>query len=115
MKTRKKLLVMVAVFAMVAIFAASAQAGWNLCTVIQTGPGWGTSYIRLSQEPCDQNHDGTFADKWFRPRSDSVREMLATALTAKTNNEQVWMYSDMAGTYPELKALYLGAPPTPTP
>ena len=113
MKTKKMILVMAAVCSMVALFGVSAHAGWNLCTVTQTGAGWGSCYIRMTQEPCDLNQDPPFTTKWFIPRSDSLNEMLATALTARSNNEQVWMYSDMSGTYPELKALYLGAPPTP--
>ncbi|MDY6987011.1 MAG: hypothetical protein SWQ30_03045 [Thermodesulfobacteriota bacterium] len=111
MKTRQKLLVMVAVFGIAAFFAASAHAGWNLCSVVQVGPGWGTSYIRLTQEAYAGNEDDPFTDKWFRPRTDSVKEMLATALTAKTNNEQVWMNTEMEGTYPYIRALYMGTPP----
>ncbi|MDY6987312.1 MAG: hypothetical protein SWQ30_04570 [Thermodesulfobacteriota bacterium] len=113
MKTRTIILAVAAVFSMVALFGASAHAGWNVCTVVQAGPGWGTSYIRLTQESSPKNDDPAFTNKWFKARTDSVNEMLATALTAKTNNEQVWMCSDMLGPYPELKAMYLGPPTTP--
>ncbi|MDY6838309.1 MAG: hypothetical protein SWH78_10070 [Thermodesulfobacteriota bacterium] len=111
MKTRKKLLVMAAVFGVVALCAASAHAGWNLATVTQAGPGWGTTYLRLTQASHPGNQNGLFTDKWFKPRTDSVKEMLATALTAKTNNEHVWFFSDFSGTYPYIKALYMGPPP----
>jgi len=106
MKTRKRFLVMVAVVGMVALFAASAHAGWHLCTVVQVGPGWGNTYVRLTPD------GGGFPDnQWFRPRSDSVKEMLATALTAMANGEKVLINSTLAGDYPEIKAMYMGTPP----
>jgi hypothetical protein len=108
MKTRKMFLVMVAVFGMVALFAGSTHAAppWYTCTVIQVGPGWGTNYIRMTDD------GGAFTDKWFRPRSDAVKEMLATALTAKSNGEKVYIYTDLSGTYPVINAMYLGEPPS---
>jgi hypothetical protein len=108
MKTRKMLLVMAAVFSMVALFTVSAHAAppWYTCTIMQVGPGWGTTYMMMTDD------GGAFTNKWFRPRSDAVKEMLATALTAKSNGEKVYIYTDLGGTYPVINAMYLGEPPS---
>jgi hypothetical protein len=104
MKARKMLLIILAVCGVVAFMAVSAHAAaaWYVCSVVEAGPGWGTTYVRLTDQ-------GTaFTDKWFKPRSDSTKEALATAFTAAANGTLVRINADInAGTYPTLNAIYL--------
>jgi hypothetical protein len=81
MKRRRMILTTLALCFMLSLVAASAHAAaaWYTCSVVEAGPGWGATYIRLTDQ-------GTaFTDKWFKPRSDSTKEALATAFTAASN------------------------------
>jgi len=109
MKPSKKLLVMVAVFGMVAFLAVTAHAAqWYYCQVVQAGPGWGQSYIMLTHSP--SSGSPLFVNKWFYPRSDLTNEMLATALTALANNQTVYIGTNSnlgTSSYGKLEAIYL--------
>ena len=112
MKTRKNLLVMVAMLGMLALFAASAHAAnaWYTCTVVNVGPSFGGYYVYLDDEGTAFE---TAGKAWFRLRVGQQKEMLATALTAMSNSEFVWVNVDIAlAGEPMLNAMYLGpAPP----
>lgn len=101
----------VAICSVISLFAVSAHAyTWHTCQVVQAGPGWGKTYIMLTDT------DGTspaFQDQWFQPRNDLIKEMLATALTAMTGGQYVRVCTDLKGTYPYLQALYLQPVGTP--
>ncbi|MDY6954407.1 MAG: hypothetical protein SWE60_23125 [Thermodesulfobacteriota bacterium] len=112
MRTRKMLSVMIAVLGMVAFFAATSHAAneWYTCTVVNVGPSFGGYYVYLDD-------DGTAFEgadkKWFKLRPGQEKEMLATALTAMSNAESVWVNTNLVTpAEPTVNALYLGqAPP----
>jgi len=105
MKAKKMFLVMVVVLSMVAVFAVAAHAGgWYTCTVNMAGAGWGTHcYIKLS----DTAATPAFENRWFVPLDSQKKEMLATALTAMTNNMNVLVYIDATTQYSIIRAIYL--------
>jgi len=91
MKVKKMLVMMVAVFSMVALLAVNAHAArqWYTCTIVDAGPTWGGVYLRLTDD------GGAFYEKWFQFRPDQEKEMLATALTAMSNNMKVKALIDL--------------------
>ena len=107
MRVKKMFLAMVVVFSLVAVFAVAARAGWYTCTVNMAGPGWGTHcYIKLS----DTAATPAFENRWFVALSSQKKEMLATALTAMTNNMNVWVHIDSPNAYSIIRAMYLISP-----
>ena len=108
MKAKKMFLAMVVVLSMLAVFAVSVHAGaWYTCTVNMAGAGWGTNcYIKLS----DTAATPAFENRWFVALSSQKKEMLATALTAMTNNMNVWVHIDSPNAYSIIRAMYLISP-----
>lgn len=112
MKARKRLLIIVAVCSVIALFAVSAYAqdNWYTCTVLQAGPSFGFYFVRMDDVGSDFENAG---HDWFRLRNGQEKEMLATALTSMSNGQEVWANVDLSkGGEPMLNALYLG-PPAP--
>ena len=105
MKAKKMFITMVVALSMVAVFAVAAHAGgWYTCTVNMAGAGWGTHcYIKLS----DTAATPAFENRWFVPLDSQKKEMLATALTAMTNNMNVLVYIDATTQYSIIRAIYL--------
>ena len=85
MKTKKLGLITVIVLSTVFIFALNASAGWYTCTVTMVGPGGGVNYIQMT----DTASPAAFESRWFIANSARSEEMLATALTAISNNMNV--------------------------
>ena len=86
----KVALMILVVSAIVAFFVlpASAADAWYTCDVIQAGTG-GASYVLILL----QDSNKTFK-KWFRAREGQENRMLATALSALSNNMQVLVLTD---------------------
>ena len=102
MKVKKIFLMMVVAFSMVALFAINIYAAqWYTCTVVMAGPGYGSTYVLLT----DKNR--TFTNRWFRALSTQQKEILATALTAMTNNVKVKVGLDDSTAYSSIRAMYL--------
>jgi len=108
MRVKKMFITMVVVLSMLAVFAVSAHAGaWYTCTVNMAGAGWGTHcYIKLSDTAATPD----FENKWFVALDSQEKEMLATALTAMTNNMQVKVYISSSSPYSIIRAMYLISP-----
>jgi len=105
MRVKKVFVTMVVVLSMVAVFAVAAHAGgWYTCTVKMAGPAWGRTYVMLSAT------DDTFTNRWFKTSYTRQKEMLATALTAITNNMNVSVYLDSVDPYSTIYAMYLISP-----
>ena len=81
----------------------AAVTGWHTCDVVRTGAGWGNHYVALT---CPT---GPFSNKWHIMKADQKDAMLATALSAATNNDNVQVYisSLIVSGYYEIQALYL--------
>ena len=107
MRVKKVFVMMVVVLSMLAVFAVAARAGWYTCTVKMAGAGWGTHcYIKLSDTAATPD----FENKWFVALDSQEKEMLATALTAMTNNMQVKVYISSSSPYSIIRAMYLISP-----
>jgi hypothetical protein len=87
---KKKLVVLVGVMAMVALFTVSASAGWQSCTISQIG-STDVGYILVLSPVTGTPFpaDTTFVIPFSIPYS---KEMLATALTAFANSTTVNAY-----------------------
>ena len=105
MRVKKVFLAMVLVFSMMAVFVVSVHAGeWYTCTVNMAGAGWGKHcYIKLS----DTADSPAFKNTWFIARDSQKKEMLATALTAMTNNMNVVVYISSPTPYSIIHAMYV--------
>ncbi len=80
----------------------AAVTGWNVCSVVRTGAGWGNHYVALT---CP---NGPFVNKWHILSAAQKDQMLATALAAATsdNDVQVYIGGPVSG-YNEIRAIYL--------
>lgn len=81
----------------------AAVTGWNTCSVVRTGAGWGNHYVALT---CP---GGPFTNKWHIMDNTQKDAMLATALSAATSNNDVQVYiaAGAPGSYNVIRALYL--------
>lgn len=61
----------------------AAATGWHICEITRTGAGWGNHYVALT---CNT---GPFQNKWHILNGDQKDAMLAAALAAASNNEEV--------------------------
>lgn len=102
---KRAFLAMVLVFSIMAVFAVSVHAsGWYTCTVVMAGAGWGSNcYIKLS----DTASTPAFTNTWFIALPARKKEMLATALTAMSNNMKVLVHLSSENEYFTINAMYL--------
>ena len=104
MKRKNLILTLLIAFSLVLSSGAGANAGWFICTVDAAGPTQSGIYISLS------DISGTFEKKWFRCPDNVSNEMLATALTAMTNNMKVSVEADSDQVYGNINIMYLLSP-----
>jgi hypothetical protein len=83
--------------------SANAEEGWFICTVDAAGPNQSGIYISLT----DTSYTQAFKKKWFRSPDNRSNEMLATALTAMTNNMKVSVVVDSNQVYGDINIMYL--------
>ena len=80
----------------------AAATGWHNCTVVRTGAGWGSHFVALT---CPS---GPFTNKWHIMNAAQKDQMLATALSAATSDNEVQVYIQQTSSgYNEIRALYL--------
>jgi hypothetical protein len=104
MKTKKLGLITAIALAMIFLFALNASAAWFTCTVTMAGPGGSSNiYIRLT----DNAGTPAFVDRWFLANAQQKNEILATALTALTNNMAVTVNLSSTAQYSIINNLYL--------
>lgn len=104
MEKKKIGLIVLAVLVVTALYTAPAGAAyaWYTCEVVQAGPGGNTVYVMLTDT------GGAFTDKWFQAYSSAMANaQLATALTALTTGQQVYVRADAVPSTGSLFAIYL--------
>ncbi len=82
---------------------------WFQCDVVRVGPGWSnTIYIAMS------DRGGNFTNRWYKAQDGLKKEMLETALVAKSNGIRVQTFLGESGNtdpdpapYTVISALYL--------
>ncbi|MCD6533359.1 MAG: hypothetical protein J7L25_04715 [Deltaproteobacteria bacterium] len=83
-----------------------ADSNWYICSVDLAGPGKSGTFVQLT----DQAETPVFVDKWFTFPPESLREMLAVALTAINADKKVAVAVDLdSATYPVIEFFYLKA------
>ena len=85
-------------------FATESDAAeqWYSCYVENVGPAFGRVYIALTDT------SSSFQQKWFLAPTGQEKEMLATALTAISNEKVVSVYTDLSiSPYPTILAIYM--------
>ena len=83
--------------------SANAAEGWFVCTIDAAGPNQSGIYVSLTDTASPQ----AFKQKWFRCPDNRSNEMLATALTAMTNNMKVSVDVDPEQVYGDINIMYL--------
>lgn len=83
-----------------------ADSSWYICSVDLAGPGKTGTFVKLT----DQSETPVFVEKWFTFPPESLREMLAVALTAINADKKVVISVDLdCATYPVIDFFYLKA------
>jgi hypothetical protein len=96
-------LMIVAVMLATTCFATDSNAAqqWYTCNVNMTGPGGDSVFVQLTSSPA-------FTNKWFLVPTSNAKEILATALTAISNEKQVYVCADLSQSgYPTIFAFYI--------
>jgi len=103
MKTKRLILSVIVIVGFLFVFASASSAfDWVHCTVIKTGPGISSVYVRLSD-----NSDPTW-EKWCVADPKFQDRVLATALTAMTSNKGVHVgLDDVSATTPTITCIYV--------
>lgn len=91
MKALKIALVLIAVVCILpALCVKEAKAdAWVTCNINLVGQAWDTVYVQLTDATGTQP---AVNQTWYVLNPTYVKELLATALTAMTNNKQVKVY-----------------------
>ncbi len=109
MKLLKGILMVLVLCGMLAICNTKAYAagGWYTCSVVAAGPGWGVTYIKLT----DTSSSPAFTNQWCNIPAAQANAFLSIALAAMSSNANVQVYLDTSaianGSYPTLSTMYL--------
>jgi len=102
----KRITLMVLVLMITGMYFATesdAAEQWYYCKIEMVGPAFGRVYIALTDT------SSSFINKWFLASTGQEKEILATVLTAITNEKAVYVYTDLSiSPYPSILALYMG-------
>ena len=107
MKRSKAILLALTIFGLLTLSAmnANAEATWYICSVNMAGPGYGATYVQLT----DTATSPTFTRTWFILPASQSNAYLATALTAISSNMTVGIYVDLSTSPATLTSMYLNS------
>jgi hypothetical protein len=103
MKRKNVIIIFLMALGVILFSGVSANAGWFICTVDVAGPTQSGIYVCLT----DTSYPQAFKQKWFRCPDNLSNEMLATALTAMTNNMKISVEADSDQAYGSINIMYL--------
>jgi hypothetical protein len=103
---KKSLLMVMALLMAVTFFTfkpeSQAADTWSYANVLELGTAMSDKFVQLTST------EGYFYNKWFSLYPAVEKEQLATILTAISLGKTIHICVDLAaGTYPQLKAVYL--------